>query len=179
MLFQSPKHLTAHRVDTGEQAWAYEVACDAISSPTVVDGTVFVASKGITALKPKSGAEPEVLWNAQNLQPGAASAVIKDGQLLVINRAGVLTCASTADGKVKWRTRLEGEFWGTPALDGNRLYAVSQKGKGQVVELAADGEGGELIGSGEFKGDIQSSPAVVDGALFIRSDGHLWKIAAP
>jgi hypothetical protein len=27
--------------------------------------------------------------------------------------------------------------------------------------------------------DRQCSPAVVDGALYVRSDGHLWKIAAP
>ncbi len=179
VLLQSPKHLTAHRVDTGQQAWAYEVACDAISSPTVADQTIYVASKGVTALKPGSGAEPEILWNSQNLQPGAASVVVGDGRLLAINRAGVLTCASADDGKVLWRTRLDGEFWGTPVLAGNRLYAVSKKGLGQVVEIADDGEQGKLIGTGQFNGEIQSSPALAGGALYIRSDGHLWKIAAP
>jgi len=179
VLLQSPKHLTAHRVATGEQVWAYEVACDAISSPAVVDGTVYVASKGVTALRPGAGAEPEVVWNAQNLQPGAASAIVSDGKLFIINRAGVLNCANTADGKVLWRTRLEGEFWGTPALAGNRLYTVSQKGKGQVVEIAADGTKGDVIGTGQLEGEVQSSPAVTDGALYVRSDGHLWKIAAP
>jgi outer membrane protein assembly factor BamB len=179
VLLQSPKHLTAHRVDTGEQVWAYEVPCDAISSPAVLDGTVYVASKGVTAIKPGSGKEPEVVWNAQNLQPGAASVIASDGKLFIINRAGVLNCASAADGKVLWRTRLEGEFWGTPALAGNHLYAISQKGKGQVVEIAPDGKKGDVIGSGQFEGEVQSSPAVTDGALYIRSDGHLWKIAAP
>lgn len=179
VLLQSPKHLTARRLDTGEQVWAYEVACDAISSPAAVDGTVYVASKGVTALKPGTGAEPEVLWNAQNLQPGAASVIVNDGRLFAINRAGVLNCANTADGKVEWRTRLEGEFWGTPVLAGNRLYAISQKGKGQVVEISADGKKGEVIGTGQLEGEVQSSPAIVDGALYIRSDGHLWKIASP
>jgi outer membrane protein assembly factor BamB len=179
VLLQSPKHLTAHKASTGEQVWSHEVACDGISSPAAVDGLVYVASKGVTTLKPGSGAEPEVVWNAQNLQPGAASVIVDGGKLYIINRAGVLNCASADDGKVNWRVRLEGEFWGTPVLAGNRLYSISQKGKGQVVEMSADGKKGEIVGTGQLEGEIMSSPAIADGALFVRSDGYLWKIAAP
>jgi outer membrane protein assembly factor BamB len=179
VLLQSPKHLTAHKANTGEQVWSHEVACDGISSPAVVDGLVYVASKGVTTLKPGSGAEPEVVWNAQNLQPGAASVIVDDGKLYIINRAGVLNCASASDGKVNWRVRLEGEFWGTPVLAGNRLYSISQKGKGQVVEMSADDKKGEIVGTGQLEGEIMSSPAIVDDALYVRSDGYLWKIAAP
>ena len=155
------------------------MACDSISSPVAVNGVVYVASKGITALQPAAGHEPEIVWNAQNLQPGAASPIVGDGRLFIVNRAGVLNCASTSDGKVLWRLRLKGEFWGTPVLVGNRVYAISQQGQGQVVQIADDGQSGEIIGTGELTGKIQSSPAIVDGALYVRSDEHLWKIAAP
>jgi hypothetical protein len=57
------------------------------------------------------------------------------------------------------------------------VYAVSQDGAGQVVQLADDGQSAELVGGGKLEGTIQCSPAVVDGALYVRSDGHLWKIA--
>ena len=77
------------------------------------------------------------------------------------------------------RVRLEGEFWGTPVLAGNRLYSISQKGKGQVVEMSADGKKGEIVGTGQLEGEIMSSPAIADGALYVRGDGTLWKIAAP
>ncbi len=179
VLLQSPDKLTALRPASGELAWAYEAACDGISSPAVADGVVFAASRGVTALKPAGGNEPEVLWNAQNLNPGAASTIADDGRLFIINRAGVVNCASAADGKVLWRLRLQGEFWGTPALVGNRLYCISQQGKGQVVELGDGDDAGEIVGTGQLDGAIQSSPAIADGALYIRSDGHLWKIAAP
>ena len=75
--------------------------------------------------------------------------------------------------------RLEGEFWGTPALVGNRLYCVNQKGAAQVVEISADGSRGEIVGKGQLDGTIQCSPAISDGALYVRSDQHSWKIAAP
>jgi len=179
VLLQGPTQLAAHRADTGEQLWAYEADCDGISSAVALDGLVYVASKGTTVLEPSDSAEPRVVWNAQNLKPGAASVVADDGRLYLVNRAGVLTCASADDGEILWRLRLEGEFWGTPALAGNRLYCINQKGKAQVVEFSADDSPGKIVGSGQLDGTVQCSPAIVDGALYVRSDGHLWKIAAP
>jgi len=178
VLLQSPSQLTAHDAASGKQLWAYSTACDGISSPVVADGVVYVPSKGLTALKP-SGDEPEVLWNATGVQPGAASVILDRGKLFAINRAGVLICANAADGKIAWRTRLDGEFWGTPALVGNRLYCQTQKGTAQIIEISADGNKGEIAGTGQLDGTFQCSPAVSDGALYVRSDQHLWKIASP
>lgn len=178
VLLQSPSKLTAHDPATGKQLWAYETACDGISSAVTGDGVVYVPSKGLTALKP-AGGTTETLWNAPGIQPGAASMILDSGKLFAINRAGVLVCASAADGQIAWRTRLDGEFWGTPALVGNRLYCVTQKGTAQIVEISADGSKGEIVGRGQLDGTIQSSPAVSSGALYVRSDQHLWKIAAP
>jgi outer membrane protein assembly factor BamB len=176
VLLQSPSQLTAHDASSGEQRWAYTSACDAISSPTVAGGVVYVPSKGMTALN-CSGTTPEVLWNTPNLQPGAASTIVSKGRMFAINRAGVLVCADVADGHIAWRVRLEGEFWGTPALAGNLLYCVNQKGLTQVVRISDDGSRGEIAGKGQLDGTIQCSPAISDGALYLRSDQHLWKIA--
>jgi len=178
VLLQSPSKLTAHDVRTGKQLWAYDVACDGISSPAAAGGIIYAASKGLTALKPGDSAQPEVVWNAPGVQSGAASVLLDSGRAMVVNRAGVLVCADTTDGKILFRVRLDGEFWGTPALVGNRLYCISQKGASQVVEISDDGRKGEIVGRGQLEGTIQASPAIADGALFIRSDGHLWKIAA-
>jgi outer membrane protein assembly factor BamB len=177
VLLQSPKRLSAHRVTDGEQIWNYEAACDGISSPTSIGEMVYAASKGLTALKPGDKPEPEVVWNAQNLQPGAASAIFAGEMLYIINRAGVLNCANVTDGKPNWRLRLEGEFWGTPVVVHDRMYAFNKSGKGQVIALSAESGKGKVVGGGQLDGEIQSSPAVADGAIYIRSNAHLWKIA--
>ncbi len=176
VLVQSTTKLTAHDPATGREVWTYEGACDAISSALVADGVVYVPSKGTTAIRPNSTGTPEVLWNESRLQPGAASMLLSNGRLHMVNRAGVLTSAEAADGAIVGRVRLEGAFWGTPALAGNRLYAINQDGAGQVVELRADGQA-EVIGKGKLEGPIQASPAISAGALYVRSDKHLWKIA--
>ena len=179
VLLQSPSELTAHDAATGKQLWAYKVPCDAISSPVAADGLVYVASKGMTALRPIAAGEPEVAWNVAGIQPGAASTIASGGRLFVINRSGVLACANAADGQSLWKVRLAGEFWGTPALVGNRLYCVNKDGAGQVVEIQPDDRKAEIIGGGKLEGTFQASPALSAGALYLRSDSHLWKIAAP
>ncbi len=151
VLLQSPNKLSANNPRTGEAVWTYKVACDSISSPAAVDGIVYVPSKGMTALKPGPGPEPEVLWNVSNLSPGAASVIVDGGKLYIINRSGVLNCASAENGKVLWKLRLEGEYWGTPALVGNRLYAINSKGKAQIVEISADGKKGRLSAAVSWK----------------------------
>ena len=179
VLLQSSTQLTAHDPASGAELWAYKNACDSISSAVAADGVVFVPSKGMTALKPNGTSEPEVLWNVSTLQPGAASPIAAGGRLFLVNRAGVMVCANQSDGQALCRVRLSGEFWGTPAMTGNRLYAIAQNGSGQVIEIAADGSKAEIVGKGQLEGTFQCSPAISDGALYVRSDQHLWKIAAP
>jgi outer membrane protein assembly factor BamB len=179
VLLQSPSKLTAHNPATGEQVWSYDAVCDGIPTTTAAEGLIFVPSAGVTALEPKQGEPPQVKWKAGGVQPATACPIIADSQLYAINRAGVLTAAHTSDGSVAWRVRLEGAFWGTPVLAGNRLYCINQEGLCQVVQIDSDGKRAQIVGRGDFKETVLSSSAAADGALYVRSDRHLWKVAAP
>lgn len=178
VLLQSPKGLTAHDPLTGKEQWAFAGDCQGIPSAVAIDGNVYIPAAGVTAVRPSIGAtEPSVLWKAGGVQPGAASPIVHDGKLYAINRGGVLTCADAATGEITWRLRLSGAFWGTPTLAGDRLYCINQDGVAHVVQLFPD-KNGESVGQGEFGETIQASPAVSGGALYVRSDKHLWKVAA-
>ncbi|HEV3416772.1 MAG TPA: PQQ-binding-like beta-propeller repeat protein, partial [Pirellulales bacterium] len=135
----------------------------------------FVPATGIQALQVGSRqGEPRALWNAPNLNFGAASPVVHGGRIYTINRAGVLNCGESATGKLRWQLRLKGAIWGSPALVGDCLYAVNRDGLGQVVRL---GDKPEIVGGGDIGEEVLASPAVADGALYIRGKDHLWKIA--
>jgi outer membrane protein assembly factor BamB len=92
-----------------------------------------------------------------------------------MNNAGVLTCADAKTGDVLWQLRVGGTHWSTPVLVKDRLYCFNQDGEARVVRVTA--EQGELLHSVKLGETIQGSPAIVDGAIFVRSDKHLWKIA--
>jgi hypothetical protein len=72
--------------------------------------------------------------------------------------------------------RLEGAYWSSPVLAGNRVYCFADNGNATVVQISSDGNKGEIVGRGTLGEKIQGSPAVADGALIVRSDSHLWKI---
>jgi outer membrane protein assembly factor BamB len=174
-ILQDDNKLVAVNAKTGEEVWSFKVACSGVTSSVVADGKLFVPANGITAFDVHSNpTAPEMLWEANKLSTSGASAVVHQGNVYAVNRAGVLTCASAKTGEVSYQLRLKGPVWATPVIAGDYLYLVSFEGLAHVVKL---GDKGELVGTADFGEKIQGTPAVADGAMFVRSDKHLWKIA--
>jgi len=124
----------------------------------------------------ESGESPEKVWNEPNERPGTASPLVIGEKVYLINNAGVLTCVDRGTGARSWRTRIEGPFSGSPVAGaGERLFIFGETGIGQIVDLS--GEEGKVISRIELGETILSTPALSDGALYIRSDGHLWKFS--
>lgn len=177
VLLQSPGVLSAVKPATGDLLWSYTTACSIIPSATTDQGLVYLPAGGLTALKPsdRPGSHVEVAWSDGKLGPASSSPVVHDGKAYVINGAPALTCADAATGKVLWRLRLSGKFWATPVLAGDYLYCVNDQGLAQVVKL---GDEGEIAAENDFGEPVLGTPAIVDGAIYVRGDSHLFKIAA-
>lgn len=173
VLLQSGDRLTAHDPLTGEKVWEFLGGCAGIASPLAHEDVVYVPSAGMTALKFPSISTPEIAWQENKLGAGSASALLHDGKLYVLNSAGAITCGSAADGAVLWRGRLKGSFWATPVLAGRYLYCINQEGLAQVVDLAAEGK---VVAENSFGEPVLGTPAIAHNALYVRTDGQLWKI---
>lgn len=168
---------------TGRQVALYDHWSDTVASATTWGETILLPADGVRALRcNRAAGRVDLVWHQPRLRAANASVVAGDGRLYVVNSAGVLICADAATGDERWRLRLNdvpdrrlvGPFWATPVLAGGRLYAVNHAGLVQVVQL---GEPGKVVGSGRIDPGILASPAVADGAIYLRSNQHLWKIA--
>ncbi len=178
VLLQSSDQVTAHDPRTGNVLWKLDSGADAITSSVAGGETLFVPTNGLRALRlPRRGGEPETVWSAPRLTCGAASPVVHDERVYTVNRAGVLICGSTTDGKVLWQLRLKGAFWATPVLAGEHLYLANQDGLVQVVRLNGDDQG-ELVAENDFGEKLLASPAVSGNSIYYRTEKHLWKIGA-
>jgi outer membrane protein assembly factor BamB len=178
VLLQSPDRLTAHVSATGDQVWEYKTACAGIPSATTVDGKIYLPSNGLTVLDaPADSSSAKLAWESSRLSPGNSSPLIYKDKVYILTRAGVITCGDAATGEVAWQLRLKGTFWTTPVLAANHLFCVNQDGECLVAKI--DGEKGEIAETNSLGESVLGSPAVSGNALFIRSDKHLWKIAAP
>jgi outer membrane protein assembly factor BamB len=176
LLLQSPTELTAHDPQTGRLLWTFKRECDGIPSSVGRDGMIFLPSKGLTGLRVQPGqAEPEVVWDESKLGGGNASPVVHGDRVYSLNRVGALAGADAATGKVDWRVRIKGTYWATPVEAGGNLYCANYDGLVTVVKVGTDAE---IVGESSLGEPVLGSPAIVDGAMYLRSDKHLWKIAA-
>lgn len=158
----------------GEQLAEINAECGSIPSPSPGGTDKLVLTTGGVSVFAEPFDEPIV--QAPKLKPGSSSPVVVGDALLAINRGGVLVCTDLASGELVWRTRIGGTHWATPVAGGGRLYCVSSEGVVNVLDL---NDGGNELAEIAFGEDIYGSPAISDDAIYFRSAGRLWKIAAP
>jgi len=177
VLLQAGTGIVAVKPTTGEKVWSYDDGAATIPSGTVVNGIAYVPSHGVTAIRPGQSTPhvAEIVWQENSLNPGTSSIVVLGDNVLAINNSGVLGCISAKDGKRQWQTRLEGDFSGSPVIAGRHLYAFNETGVGFVVDVA---DKGKIVSQHGFGDVILCTPAIADGAIYVRSDQRLWKIAA-
>ncbi|QGJ68454.1 Outer membrane protein assembly factor BamB [Planctomycetales bacterium 10988] len=190
VFLQSGEKLSAYVVSSGELAWEYQGDCSTIPSAVLGEKRIFVplgrgGRPGIIALPlPSSEAVPGDIsqtafvneeWHQARLAASTASPLYYEGMVLTINSAGVLNCADAETGEIIWRGRVRGPYSGTPVIVSGHLFAINEDGEGKVVKLSK--EEGEVLETNQLGETILCTPAVADGAIYVRSDQHLWKIA--
>ena len=173
---QSSKGITAIDPAKGEEVWAYSDGASTIPSACVSGGVLYLPSNGITALKPRAdGNTPDQLWNSGRLQLATASPIVVGPRVYTLNRAGVLTAGAVKDGERLWQLRLKGPFSATPVASGKHLFFFSETGLMQVVDTTAPE--GEVVGKLNLDDQILGTPAAANGALYVRSNSKLYKVA--
>lgn len=175
---QSKNGIDVVRTTDGSVAWSYDGGAATIPSGCVLDGVLYVPSHGVTALASPEGGETKArqLWRSSRLSPGTPSAVASGGRVFALGKADVLTAGSAADGERLWQLRLQGPFSATPAIVGNRMVCVSEKGLVQVVDVA--GDEGRVLATLDLEDEVLASPAVADGAVYVRTNARLTKLTA-
>lgn len=176
VLFQTEKDLTAFDPVTGKTRWTYQSqGLSSITTPVAVKDSIILLN-GAALKVGKGDAQPEMLWEAPKLRSGYCTGIVVDDRLYNISGAGVLSCANVNDGKVVWQERLKGPFSASPVYAEGRIYAVNEAGVTQVVDVS--GKEPKILASNEIGETILATPAIAHGAIYLRSDQHLFCIAA-
>lgn len=178
VVLQGSDGLNALDPATGREIWKYEGGAATIPSSAVsADREVlYVPSHGLTALRVgPEGNTARQLWRDEQQRPGTASPLVLDGKVYTVNNAGVLSCADVGTGERLWRIRLKGPYGCSPVAAGRHLYFFSEKGVGLAVDVS--GAAGKIVGEIDLEERILCTPAISNDAIYVRSDGHLWKLS--
>ena len=177
VVLQSGKGLSAIQPYSGAEVWNFGEGAGTISSSATAGGLVLTPSNGLAALAPEEGQKsPKVVWRESRLGPNMASPIAYGDYVYTIDKTGVLSGANVKTGEMLPKVRLPGKdaVSSTPVAAGGHLYILRESGHAVVIKA---GPKPEKVFEYEFGERFQATPAIANGALYIRSDGHLWKIA--
>lgn len=118
--------------------------------------------------------ESHTLWDREKRNASESCPVLAGGLLFQITRGGIVTCMNPETGVDVWEDRIAGQHLPSPIVAGDRLYFCNDRGDVNVVKAA---DKFEILATNKLPDAMTSSPAVADGAIFIRTKKQLFKIA--
>lgn len=199
-----PNEIWGVNPKTGGLRWFCEaMATDSFCSSVVAgDGVIYgIEGRGGGSIAVKAGGKDDVtashvVWSGRDSNR-IGTPVLHDGRLYFI-ASKVANCIDAATGKEIYKERLtggttsggggegrgggfggpRGQDYSSPVVADGKIYYVARNGDAYV--LKAGPEFGQLAVNRVTpdREDFSATPAVSDGALFLRSDKHLYCVAA-
>lgn len=181
MLISASYAAFAYNPRTGEEIWTFEHDAYSNASLALVgDGLYYIFSgrrrPELFAVTPGGTgdiADTHIAWSHDNGMPSMVSAVIVDDYLFIPNHSGVLTSLNKTTGEVSFRDRIGGQYYASPLVSEGLIYFFATDGTTRIFTADFDFL---LEEENTLPEGIMATPAVVDGALFIRTDHHVWRI---
>jgi outer membrane protein assembly factor BamB len=183
----------SHDPDTGKLLWQLDMAKGRSSAtPLALGDRLYVGteyrSRGgaddgggfLFAIKPGGSGDIAdsdfVEWKTAKSGIQMASPVESGGYIYLLERnGGIINCVETATGKLMYTKRIAGArpFWASPWTSGGRVYCLDDGGTTHVIE---PGPTLNIVAANRLDEQTWSTPAIVDGNIYLRTVGHLYCI---
>jgi outer membrane protein assembly factor BamB len=148
---------------TGAKLWSYFTGAGIQSSTAVANGVVYVGGGDLFALSASTGA---LLWSFATGQDVGSSFALANGAIYFSSDDGSLYALNASTGAALWSFTPDFGFVGdSPAVANGVVYV----GAGFGVVYALNASTGRELWSYTPAGGVVSSPAVVNGTLYIAS----------
>ncbi|MFO0847534.1 MAG: PQQ-binding-like beta-propeller repeat protein [Gemmataceae bacterium] len=176
--------------DTGAELWRLAKKSE-VTVPTPVLGKdlAFVSSgnrpiQPIIAIRPGATGDislrkdeernAHVAWSKLRGGPYMPTPILYGDHFYTCSNSGVLACYEAATGREVYKERIGGtSYTASPVAADGRLYFVSEQGEVRVVRA---GPNFELLAVNELGDYCLASPAISNGALFVRTQHYLWSL---
>lgn len=121
--------------------------------------------------------DTHVLWKHPTKHTDhIVSPLIADGRMLLVKGGGIATCFETDNGTPLYgpaRIQNAGDYFASPVLGDGKIYVAGENGNVVVLE---NGPTLKVLSVNDLGDSILASPAISDGAIFIRTRSRLLRI---
>ncbi|MFO0863248.1 MAG: PQQ-binding-like beta-propeller repeat protein [Gemmataceae bacterium] len=166
----------------GKEIWKVQTqGYSTVPRPVFGLGLVFISSgydppSTLMAIRPDGTGDvtkTHVEWQTKKGAPLTPSPLLIGNELYVIADNGNASCLDAKTGKVHWNERVGGAYSASPLHVRDRIYFQSEDGKMTAIRAATKYE---VVGRGDLGEKSLASFAVADGALYARTEKHLYRI---
>jgi len=178
----SPGSDAFHSYDlkTGKELWRVTfIGWSLIVKPVYGEGLVFCSTGYVTpnvlAVRPDGTGDvtkSHVAWTMKRGAPNTPTMILEGKELYVLSDGGFLTCCDAKTGDVHYQERVPGNYSASPILANGLLYLPNEKGQCTIVKV---GKTFEVVGKTDMEEPTLASYAAVDGSLYVRTEGHLYR----
>ena len=179
----APPYAMAYDAATGDELWRADcLAGEGTPSAVAAGGRVYAvhmdtALNAIRADGKGDVTETHIDWIYEDYLPDVTSPVCDGERVLIVSTDGYVSCIDVADGGLLWELEIEAEFYASPSLAGNLLFATTKKGVTHVLRLAADKAADpEKLPTADLGEGVFASFAFAGDTIVIRGHEHLYAI---
>jgi outer membrane protein assembly factor BamB len=197
LLVWGADHLTIHDTEDGSLVWSCgnfnpqaNTLWPAIASPVIVDDMAVIAYGRNDRRQPKlfgirltgKGDVTDIshIWQRDDVGTFVPTPAVHNDLVYFVRDHGEVECVDPKSGKTIWKEELpksRANFYASPLIAGDRLYAIREDGTVFVASLA--GNQFQLLSTTPLGESIIASPAPLENRILIRGEKHLFCIGSP
>jgi outer membrane protein assembly factor BamB len=136
------------------------------------------AANQLFAIKPEGKGditESHVAWQVNKHLPYVSLPIVVNGRVFTMKSGGLASCYDAQSGRPIYqaeRVDAPGDYYSSAVTADGRIYVISQRGTVVVLDAASDTL--KVLARNELGEPVFSSPAIVDGVIYLRTDKHLF-----
>lgn len=177
-----PDHLAIYDLESGQEVCRVRAAgWSVVPQPAIGHGMVFYNhdydNPELMAVKlggTGDVTDTHVVWRMNRGAPSTPSPLLIGDELYIVADNGIASCLNAKTGEKHWMERLGGNFSASPVFANGLILFLDETGHATWV---TPGKQFSVAGKNEVTGRTFATPAFSNGAMYLRTDENLYKIA--
>ena len=182
VLAPGPDHMAAYNLKTGVERWrVLAPGWSVVPQPAIGFGMVIYNHDydNPELMAVKLGGQGDVtgthvVWRLKRAAPSTPSPLLIGEDLYIVSDNGVASCVNARTGEAYWSARVGGNYSASPLLINDRILLLNETG---LATWLKPGHTFTVLGTNELPGRTLATPACADGAIYLRTDEALYKVA--
>jgi outer membrane protein assembly factor BamB len=187
VITSATRRVRSYDLATGALLWeASGMTENVIPSPVSAGGLAYLTSgfRGSALLAVRLGdahgditGKPAIAWTYDHDTPYVPSPLLyKDGLYFMKSNSAVMTRIDVTTGKPSYTQRLDrlSNVYASPVAASGRIYVMGRDG---ITAVLAAGPEPKVLATNSLGDGFDSSPALVDGELYLRGQKYLYRIS--